>query len=160
LIVTEIVTELANTLVLGSFLEEVRTRWGSFELLDHWTQGEFHHDLVVRVPNAAGDLPGSVLVVATNCNGGVKEVLRFDEPPSRSSLWAMRCPDNDDFATAQQEDGNDVARPLARSSTLHWFDPCELLRPDARSELREEYRVRQPGGGWICGASRRDNDDG
>ena len=35
---------------------------------------------------------------------------------------------------------------LAR--TLHYFDPCELLRPDARSELRPEHRRRQRGGGW------------
>ena len=36
----------------------------------------------------------------------------------------------------------------ARATTEHWFDPCDLLRGDARSELREEYRRRQKGGGW------------
>jgi hypothetical protein len=37
---------------------------------------------------------------------------------------------------------------LASSVTEHWFDPCELLRPGARSELRPEFRTRQHGGGW------------
>lgn len=137
---------LAATLVLGALLDELRRSYGSFELLDHWTQGEFHHDLVVRVPAAPGafatrDLPGRVIVVATNCNGGVKEVLCFAEPPARASLWSMRCPGNPDFPAPP-------AVPLARSATLHWFDPCELLVPDARSELLPEHRVRQDGGGW------------
>jgi hypothetical protein len=38
---------------------------------------------------------------------------------------------------------------LAAATTEHWFDPCELLAPDARSELREEFRERQCGGGWM-----------
>jgi hypothetical protein len=134
--VQHLVDSLAATLVLGAALEEVRSQQGSFELLDHWTQGEFHHDLVVRIPN------GAVLVIATNCNGGVKEVLAFDAAPDRFSLWAFRCPDNPEFAA-------EPAKPLARSTTLHWFDPCELLLPDARSELLPEHRVRQCGGGWI-----------
>jgi hypothetical protein len=140
-----IISELAASLVLGSLLDEIRVRWGSFELVDHWSQGEFHHDVVVRVPPEAhpGDLPGPVLVIATNCNGGVKEVLAFDAIPDRRELWAMRCPGNKDFP-------GKPAKPLARSFTLHWFDPCELLTEDARSELRPEYRARQPGGGWVC----------
>ncbi len=137
-----LVERLAATLVLGALLDEVRKCLGSFELEDHWTQGEFHHDVVVRVP-VTSLLPGQVLIVATNCNGGVKEVLVFGEVPDRASLWAMRCPDNAEFA-------REPARPLARSTTMHWFDPCELLKPDARSELRPEYRVRQHGGGWTC----------
>jgi hypothetical protein len=68
------VAELADELVLGALLERVRFRWDSFELVDHWQQGEFHHDTVLRVRRSA-ELPGSILVVATNCNGGVKEVL-------------------------------------------------------------------------------------
>ena len=41
------------------------------------------------------------------------------------------------------------ATPPANPATGdRWFDPCELLRPDARSELRPEYRTRQQGGGW------------
>jgi hypothetical protein len=38
---------------------------------------------------------------------------------------------------------------LAAARTEHWFDPCDLLRPDARSEYREEYRDRQCGGGFM-----------
>jgi hypothetical protein len=138
------VETLAQTLVLSALLEELRARYGSFEVLDHWTQGEFHHDLVLR----AG---GRVLVVATNCNGGVKEVLAYDAPPGREALWAYRCPDNAEFAA-------EPAKPVARSTTLHWFDPCELLTPDARSELLPEHRERQPGGGWVpraCGRPPR-----
>ncbi|HSO38529.1 MAG TPA: hypothetical protein VLT33_38635 [Labilithrix sp.] len=141
-----VVRELADTLVLGALLEEIRARYGRYELLDHWTQGEFHHDVVVRV--ATG-----VFVVATNCNGGVKEVLAFDTVPERWALWHWRCPQVDDFA-------GDLPPLRARAVTTHWFDPCDLLVPDARSELREEFRERQPGGGWqmssgSCGASRK-----
>jgi hypothetical protein len=135
---------LAQTLVLGALLEELRERYGSFDVLDHWTQGEFHHDLVLR----AG---GRILVVATNCNGGVKEVLAFDAPPERDALWAYRCPGNAEFTA-------EPAKPVARSVTLHWFDPCELLAADARSELLPEHRERQPGGGWVprgCGRPSR-----
>jgi hypothetical protein len=148
---TPTITTLANTLVLGALLDEVRARWGAFELVDHWTQGEFHHDVVLRIAQPAAELPGPFLVVATNCNGGVKEVLCFAECPGRAALWAMRCPGNPEFAAAP-------AKPLARSETPHWFDPCELLAPDARSELRPEHRVRQPGGGWTstaCGPKGR-----
>lgn len=142
---------LADTLVLGSALDMVRKRWGGFGLLEHWTQGEFHHDLVLRLPDGARDLPGPILVLATNCNGGVKEVLCFSEPPERRALWAMRCPANPEF-------GEVAAEPLARSETLHWFDPCELLAPDARSELRPEHRMRQEGGGWVPAPSCRRSD--
>ena len=67
-----VVDELAQNLALGPLLDDVRRRLGGYEILDHWQQGEFHHDLLLRVdPNGA--LPGPVLVVATNCNGGVVE---------------------------------------------------------------------------------------
>jgi hypothetical protein len=121
---------LAAKLSLGSVLETL----GTYELVDHWTQGEFHHDVVVRT----GD---RVLVVATNCNGGVKEILAFDEVPDRWALWAWRCPDNPEF-------GGEMPEIRDRITTVHWFDPCELLTDDARSELRPEHRVRQRGGGW------------
>jgi hypothetical protein len=134
-------TELAATRVLGDLLAQLAARWGRYELLHHWTQGEFHHDLVLRIPAAPPVLPGEVLVVATNCNGGVKEVLCLAQPPERMGLWHARCPDNADFS------GN-KPQVLASAITEHWFDPCELLRPDARSELREEFRERQCGGGW------------
>ncbi len=133
---------LARTLVLGSLLAEVNRRYGSYDLVAHWTQGEFHHDVVLRLPEVAlQELPGRVLVVATNCNGGVKEVLCFADVPDRSALWHRRCPDVAGFA-------GELGPVLARSITEHWFDPCELLRPDARSELRPEHRRRQLGGGW------------
>jgi hypothetical protein len=131
----ETVSELATSLMLGELLSRVRQRWGSYELLDHWQQGEFHHDTVVRVPDG-------VLVVATNCNGGVKEVLAFSDVPVRSALWHFRCPQNPEFM-------GDLPPVLGQAMTLHWFDPCELLRPDARSELRDEFRDRQCGGGWV-----------
>lgn len=135
------VDELAGTLVFGGLLELVRRRWGSYELLDHWQQGEFHHDTVLRVAGRAEGLPGPILVVATNCNGGVKEVLCFSELPDRSALWHARCPDNPEF-------GDAVAHPLAAARTQHWFDPCELLGPEARSEYQAQFRERQCGGGW------------
>ncbi len=139
---TTVLDLLAQTLDLGSLLAEVQRRYGAYDLLDHWTQGEFHHDVVLRVPDAAlRDLPGNVLVVATNCNGGVKEVLSFGTVPDRWALWHHRCPNVADFA-------EELVPILARSVTEHWFDPCELLRPDARSELRPEYRRQQRGGGW------------
>lgn len=127
-------------MVLGSLLDRLRERFGSYELVDHWQQGEFHHDVVLRV-DACPDLPGPILVVATNCNGGIKEVLCLAEVPERLGLWHWRCPDNPEFVGGQPQ-------PLARTTTVHWFDPCELLLPTARSELREEFRERQCGGGW------------
>lgn len=129
------VQQLADTLVLGSLLDDLRTRTGPFELVAHWTQGEFHHDVVVRLES------GVVLVVATNCNGGVKEVVAFEAEPDRWALWHWRCPHVADFS-------GELPKMLARAITHHWFDPCDLLRDDARSELREEHRERQRGGGW------------
>jgi hypothetical protein len=139
----EILADLSRCLVLGSLLEAVRARWGGYELVDHWQQGEFHHDVVLRVPAALAALGGDVLVVATNCNGGVKEVLSFAQVPERLALWHWRCPENPDFAGT-------LTPPLGGATTEHWFDPCELLGPDARSELRSEFRERQCGGGWVA----------
>ena len=129
---------LHDALTLGAVLDALLD--GGYELLAHWTQGEFHHDVVLRCHDAA--LPGPVLVVATNCNGGVKELCFFDDVPDRDALWHERCPDGE-FAPH-------TLPPLrARHRTVHWFDPCELLTDDARSELRPECRVRQRGGGWM-----------
>jgi hypothetical protein len=151
---------LADTLVLGSLLEQLRSRFGHYELLDHWTQGEFHHDIVVRVPrrdaslvappNAVPELPGAFLVVATNCNGGVKEVLSFGSRPDRSAVWHWRCPEVSEFS-------GEIPPILGRAVTQHWFDPCDLLVADARSELREEFRERQSGGGWKMTGSAEKN---
>ena len=137
----EAISELANALVLGALLDRVRDRWGGFEMIDHWQQGEFHHDVVVRV-RAPNGLPGPILVIATNCNGGVKEVLCFSEPPERLGLWHARCPENPEFSGT-------IPELLASATTTHWFDPCELLSPDARSEIRAEFREKQCGGGWM-----------
>lgn len=137
---------LTACLDLGSVLTELREAHGGYVLLEHHQQGEFHHDVVVRIDDAAA-LPAPVLVVATNCNGGVKELLAFDDVPSVSALWHLRCPSSPEFAGALP--------PLrAQARTHHWFDPCELLTDDARSELLPEHRERQPGGGWrmrACG---------
>jgi hypothetical protein len=133
------VQELADTMSLSGLLEELRASHGHYELLEHWKQGEFHHDVVLETESGA--LPGKYLVVATNCNGGVKEVLVFDRKPERWALWHHRCPDNPEFEGM-------LPPILAAARTAHWFDPCELLRPDARSELRPECRIRARGGGW------------
>ncbi|HEX3771912.1 MAG TPA: hypothetical protein VHV30_13640 [Polyangiaceae bacterium] len=136
------VADLASHLVLGALLEGLEKRFGGYELVAHWTQGEFHHDLVLRLSDAAAAvLHGRVLVVATNCNGGVKEVMVFSEIPDRRALWHHRCPEIPEFSGA-------LGPILGHAVTEHWFDPCELLAADARSELRPEYRRRQEGGGW------------
>ncbi len=134
-----LIQRLADSMVLSALLDILKAELGSYELLDHWQQGEFHHDIVIRVPR--GDLPGPILVVATNCNGGVKEVICLGEPPERYGLWRLRCPDNAEFVGA-------LPTFLDRRITEHWFDPCELLAGNARSELREQFRERQLGGGW------------
>jgi len=134
------IDKLSGHLALGSLLSELQTRAGGYDLVDHWQQGEFHHDVVLRVPPTT-QLPGPVLVVATNCNGGVKELLCFESVPARGALWHHRCPENADFS-------GELPPVLASARTIHWFDPCALLAPDARSEYREDARERQPGGGW------------
>ncbi len=138
----EVVGELATSLLLGALLSRVSGRWGGYELVEHWQQGEFHHDLVLRVPPPHSQLPGPILLIATNCNGGVKEVLCFSEVPDRDALWHHRCPENPEFAGS-------LPPILAACVTEHWFDPRELLGPDARSEYRAAFRERQCGGGWV-----------
>ena len=136
----DLLSDLANTMMLGPLLERLRIDFGSYDLLDHWQQGEFHHDVVLRV-DSGRHLPGDYLIVATNCNGGIKELLCVAERPERMGLWQMRCPDNTEFR-------GKAPTVVGRALTPHWFDPCELLVPDARSELRPEFRERQCGGGW------------
>jgi len=126
------VERLAKHLDLGSLLESL----GDYELVAHWTQGEFHHDVVVRARE-------NIFVIATNCNGGVKEVLAFRDVPDRRALWHHRCPDVEEF-------GEGAIEILSHAITPHYFDPCELLRADARSELKAEWRERDEGGGWKC----------
>lgn len=132
---------LADTLSLGDLLLLLKDRIGAFQLADHWQQGEFHHDVVLVVDQWQGALPGPFLVVSTNCNGGVKEVLSLARVPSCDALWHWRCPENPEFEA-------EALRTLGISRTHHYFNPCELLGPDARSEIREEFRERQRGGGW------------
>ena len=143
------VDAIARNLGLGELLSDLNRTFGGYELLEHWQRGEFHHDLVLHVdPN--GRLPGPVLVVATNCNGGVKEVICLASPPKEAALWHHRCPDVPEFSGA-------LPPILAQARTVHWFDPCSLLDPDARSEYRPEFRERQPGGGWQpkgCGVKK------
>ncbi|SRR5690606_9721815 len=136
----ETIEHLAGCLNLGELLDVLKNAYGGYELVAHWLQGEFHHDVVLRV-NDPRRLPGPVLVVATNCNGGVKEISCFAAIPERDALWHERCPSG-------EFDPVPLPALLARERTVHWFDPCELLGPDARSELRPEYRRRQRGGGW------------
>jgi hypothetical protein len=144
------VEAIAENLGLGALLLDLRDNFGGYQILDHWTRGEFHHDLLLRV-EPAGRLPGSVLVVATNCNGGVKEVLCFESPPGEEALWHFRCPDSPDFSGA-------LPPVVGQARTVHWFDPCVLLEADARSEYRPEFRERQPGGGWqLKGCGTRHN---
>ena len=135
------VQQLADTLMLGALLDSVRREWGGYDLLHHHQQGEFHHDVFVRVPNAVPGLPGEYLVVSTNCNGGIKEVLCFATPAHAAALWHFRCPENSAFCGS-------LPTILAEARTEHWFNPCELLTADARSELKPEFREAQLGGGW------------
>jgi hypothetical protein len=140
------IDQLASHLGLGALLGAISHSMGRYEILEHWTQGEFHHDLVLRLPSNR-NLSGSILVVATDCNGGVKELLCFNEVPQHSALWHHRCPDNPEF-TGQLPPLLDSRR------TVHWFNPCTLLAPDAFSEFKPEFRERQTGGGWLpkqCG---------
>lgn len=130
------VEELASTLTLGDLLQTLMARAGGYELLAHWQQGEFHHDVVLEVQQEALAEGVSFLVVSTNCNGGVKEVLALSDTPDRAALWRQRC------------EGEPPKGLVASSRTVHWFDPCELLRDDARSEILPEHRRRQEGGGW------------
>ena len=122
-------------------LAALLTHYGPCELIDHWKQGEFHHDLVFAVPKDAPS-PGPYLVVSTNCNGGVKEIIALASRPKRWALWNERCPDNPAFEGS-------LPAVLAHVRHTHWFNPCELLRSDARSELRADSRRRQRGGGWV-----------
>ncbi len=133
--------QLAEKLGLGSLLGALSDSCGPFQVLDHWTQGEFHHDLLLELNGAENPLPGRILLIATNCNGGVKELLCFNHIPDRWALWHERCPANPEFS-------GELPPVLAAYRTVHWFDPCALLEPQARSEYRSEFRERERGGGW------------
>lgn len=133
------VDQLAALMGLDRLLQALAAQ--GYALLDHWQQGEFHHDLVIAQPEHNAVDGARILLVATNCNGGVKEVLALVAVPERWGLWKARCPDNAEFHGKAPE-------VLAQARTSHWFDPCELLLPDARSELAPAFRRRACGGGW------------
>jgi hypothetical protein len=133
--------QLADTLSLKGVLDGLKPY--GWRHVDHWQQGEFHHDVVLRIERPLPDAAGDVLVVSTNCNGGVKEVLCLADVPDRWGLWHHRCPDNPEF------DGP-APRIVGAARTVHWFDPCNLLKPGTRSEYRAEFRRRQRGGGYTC----------
>lgn len=148
---TMVLTTIADRLGPQTLLEALKAELGPIELLAHWTQGEFHHDLIFAVPSTAPALAGRALVISTNCNGGVKELLCLTQPPDRFRLWRMRCPDNPDFQTLFDPDHPDAPiEMLGQVRTMHWFDPHRLLTPDTRSELRADQRRRQRGGGWVA----------
>ena len=133
--------QLAENLGLGSLLNAVSDACGPFQILEHWQQGEFHHDLLLELRADEVPLPGRFLVIATNCNGGVKELMCFGNVPERWALWHERCPDNPEFS-------GDLPPVLAAQRTVHWVPPCSLLDEQACSEFRPEFRERQRGGGW------------
>jgi hypothetical protein len=131
---------LIEDLNLGGLLEALRQYHEGYTLIDHWQQGEFHHDIIVKV-KARNSLPGDILVISTNCNGGIKEILSLQDVPERYGLWHYRCPNNPEF------EGN-IPIILEEIKTIHWFNPCVLLTEDARSEMKVGCRKRQLGGGW------------
>ncbi|MCB1044645.1 MAG: hypothetical protein KDC35_17010 [Acidobacteria bacterium] len=134
------IEEIAKNLTLISVFDTLRPY--GLEHVNHWKQGEFHHDFVVRITNPPPELESDVLVISTNCNGGVKEVLCLAGVPERWALWNYRCPENPDFE-------GELPTIIGYARSVHWFDPCELLKPGTRSEYGEEFRRRQRGGGWV-----------
>ena len=132
---------LTTRMSLTNLLAVLRRDYGGYKVLEHWKQGEFHHDLVLKVSRPRPDLPGDVLVVGTNCNGGIKELLCLDEAPDRWALWHFRCP-------AVPEFSGELPPLLGETRTPNWYDPCGLLGEDGPSELKQEFRLRMKGGGW------------
>jgi hypothetical protein len=112
----------AGCIVLRTLLDALTRRYGGYEIVAHWTRGDMHHDVVVMLPQeAVRDLPGRVLVVATNGNALIKEVLCFAAVPDRDALWHHRCPEVMEFT-------GELAPILARATTEHWVEPGEVLR--------------------------------
>lgn len=132
---------LADRLVLASLLGKLKSMHGGYQILEHWKQGEFHHDLVLKLQTPTSEIPGPILVVSTNCNAGIKELLCFGDVPDRWALWHFRCPNNPEFE-------GELPPLLGATRTANWYDPCSLLGEDGPSELKAEYRQRLRGGGW------------
>lgn len=133
-------TFLVSSYAIGNLLGDLRKRFGGYRLIENWQQGEFHYDLVLEVPGS-GMLPGNILVIATNCVGGVKEVFCLDYVPTRYALWKFRCPDINEFTGA-------MPRILGYARTRNWVDPKGLIGDDAPSEIKPEFRNRVRGGGY------------
>ncbi len=136
---------LAQHLSLGSLLDALSTV-KQYRILTHWPQGEFHHDLVIHIPDFAPELTAPVLVISSDCNGGVKELICMSAVPPRWSLWHHRCPTHPDFPISADQAQLPLTHGWIRTSL--WQDPCALLTWDAPSELKPEARRRQIGGGW------------
>ena len=141
---------LTASTVLAGLLGTLRAKCGGYKIVEHWKQGEFHHDLVLRVGAQPKELPGDILVVSTNCNGGVKELLCFDEVPDRWALWHHRCPNIPEL------EGR-LPAILGEAKTPNWYDPCGLLGENGPSELKPEFRERLRGGGWCLADPAKDN---
>lgn len=141
---------LTNSLVLAGLLGTLRSKFGGYQIVEHWKQGEFHHDLVLKLEQRNDEVPGDILVVSTNCNGGVKELLCFDEAPDRWALWHHRCPDVPEFEGS-------LPPILGAVRTKNWYDPCGLLGENGPSELKPEHRERLRGGGWCLADPSKSN---
>jgi hypothetical protein len=61
------IQHLADQLTFAGVLEELRRLAGRYDVVDHWQQGEFHHDTLLLVDAERVGVPGPFLVVATNC---------------------------------------------------------------------------------------------
>jgi len=140
---------LSSRQALAGLLGQLRENYGGYEIVEHWKQGEFHHDLVLRVNAPADELPGDILVVSTNCNGGVKELLCFGQVPDRWALWHHRCPNIPEFEGS-------LPPILGAARTPNWYDPCGLLGENGPSELKPEFRERLRGGGWCLADPSKD----
>lgn len=47
---------LARHMVPGALLDDLTQRFGTCELVAHWAQGEFHHDVVLRLTARPSDV--------------------------------------------------------------------------------------------------------
>ena len=136
-----VVKRLAAHLALGDLLSDLHTTIGPSKPIAVWKQSCSHSDLVLFVDHQ-GKLPGRVLVIAIDCNGGVKEVLCFDQVPDRWALWHWRCPTNPEFE-------GEIPPLLDSARTQHWFDPNQIVDDNSYCELRPEFRKRLRGGGFV-----------
>ena len=127
---------MANALSTGALFDLLKNECGGFDFLHHWQQGEFHQDLVLSVKEQHG-LPGPILVVSTNSNAGVKEVLCLDQVPTEarsgtcgvrtSSNSPARCPP---FSRLRGRDTGSTRRacspPTREASTARSFGSVSL----------------------------------